>query len=67
MHKTATKCNKIQSKWCINKNGASKIIDTFETHLISDKTTTCELENDFLEKSWANYDAALVQIFSTSS
>jgi hypothetical protein len=29
MHKNATKCNKIQSKWCINKHGALKIIDTF--------------------------------------
>jgi hypothetical protein len=27
-----TKCNKTQSKWCINKHGASKIIDTFETY-----------------------------------
>jgi hypothetical protein len=27
MHKNATKCNKTQSKWCINKHGASKIID----------------------------------------
>jgi hypothetical protein len=24
--------NKIQSKWCINKHGSSKIIDTFETY-----------------------------------
>jgi hypothetical protein len=32
MHKNATKCNKTQSKWCINKPGASKIIDTFETY-----------------------------------
>jgi hypothetical protein len=24
--------NKIQSKWCINKHGASKIIDTFEMY-----------------------------------
>jgi hypothetical protein len=32
MHKNATKCNKTQSKWCINKDGASKIIDTFETY-----------------------------------
>jgi hypothetical protein len=30
--KNATKCNKTQSKWCINKHGASKIIDTFETY-----------------------------------
>jgi hypothetical protein len=26
--------NKIQSKWCINKHGASKIIDTFEAYHI---------------------------------
>jgi hypothetical protein len=32
MHKNATKCNKTQSKWCINKHVASKIIDTFETY-----------------------------------
>jgi hypothetical protein len=32
MHKNATKCNKTQSKWCINRHGASKIIDTFETY-----------------------------------
>jgi hypothetical protein len=28
MHKNTTKCNKTQRKWCINKHGASKIIDT---------------------------------------
>jgi hypothetical protein len=32
MHKNATKCNKTQSKWCINKHGTSKIIDAFETY-----------------------------------
>jgi hypothetical protein len=32
MHKNTTKYNKTQSKWCINKHGASKIIDTFETY-----------------------------------
>jgi hypothetical protein len=32
MHKNGTKCKKTQSKWCINKHGASKIIDTFETY-----------------------------------
>jgi hypothetical protein len=35
MHKNATKCNKTQSKWCINKHGASKIIDTFETYQLA--------------------------------
>jgi hypothetical protein len=32
MHKNATKCNKTQSKWCVNKHGASKIIDMFEKY-----------------------------------
>jgi hypothetical protein len=32
MHKNATKCNETVSKWCKNKHGASKIIDTFETY-----------------------------------
>jgi hypothetical protein len=32
MHKNARSVNKTESKWCINKHGASKIIDTFETY-----------------------------------
>jgi hypothetical protein len=32
MYKNATKCNETLSKWCKNKHGASKIIDTFETY-----------------------------------
>jgi hypothetical protein len=37
MHKNATKCNETLSKWCENKHGASKIIDTFETyHLLAE-------------------------------
>jgi hypothetical protein len=38
MYKTTTKCNKTQSKWCINKHGPSKIIDTFETYHIFPST-----------------------------
>jgi hypothetical protein len=34
MHKSATKCNKTLGKWCKNKHGASKIIDTFETYQV---------------------------------
>jgi hypothetical protein len=26
------KCNETLSKWCKNKHGASKIVDTFETY-----------------------------------
>jgi hypothetical protein len=32
MHKSVTKCNETIGKWCKNKHGASKIIDTFETY-----------------------------------
>jgi hypothetical protein len=32
MHKNATKCNKTLSKWCKNKHGASKIMDTLEMY-----------------------------------
>jgi hypothetical protein len=32
MHKNATMCNKTLSKWCKNRHGASKTIDTFETY-----------------------------------
>jgi hypothetical protein len=32
MLKNATKCNKTLSKWCKNKHGASKIMDTLEMY-----------------------------------
>jgi hypothetical protein len=35
MYKNATKCNETIGKWCKNKHGASKIIDTFETYQIT--------------------------------
>jgi hypothetical protein len=34
MYKSATKCNETIGKWCKNKHGALKIIDTFETYQI---------------------------------
>jgi hypothetical protein len=43
MHKNAMKCNKIQSKWCINKHGASKTIDTFERRIIRKDETEANL------------------------
>jgi hypothetical protein len=39
MHKSATKCNETICKWCKNKHGASKIIDTFETYHLPLKFT----------------------------
>jgi hypothetical protein len=38
MHKSATKCNETICKWCKNKHGASKIIDTLETYHSSPRT-----------------------------
>jgi hypothetical protein len=32
MHKSATKYNETIGKWCKNKHGVSKIIDTLETY-----------------------------------
>jgi hypothetical protein len=32
MHKNTTKCNETLSKWCKNKHGASKIMDTLEMY-----------------------------------
>jgi hypothetical protein len=29
------KCNETQGKWCKNKHGASKIIDTFEMYQVA--------------------------------
>jgi hypothetical protein len=41
MHKSATKCNETVGKWCKNKHGASKIIDTLETYQLSTRTDAC--------------------------
>jgi hypothetical protein len=40
MHKSATKCNETLGKWCKNKHGASKIMDTLETY---HSTAGCDL------------------------
>jgi hypothetical protein len=39
MHKNAMKCSKTEIKWFINKHGASKIIDMFETYQASPSLT----------------------------
>jgi hypothetical protein len=46
MHKSATKYNETLGKWCKNKHGASKIIDTFEAY----HPSSCSLED--LEVYW---------------
>jgi hypothetical protein len=58
MHKSATKCNETICKWCKNKHGASKIIDTLKTY-------------HFASPGWitgtkARYQPATKALFSTS-
>jgi hypothetical protein len=48
MHKNAMKCNETQGKWCRNKHGASKIIDTFETYHPPPPTVLHDLQNQTL-------------------
>jgi hypothetical protein len=43
MHKSATKCNETIGKWCKNKHGASKIIDTLDTYQTSSLNSPKEL------------------------
>jgi hypothetical protein len=45
MHKSATKCNKTIGKWCKNKHGASKIIDTLETYQTAAALRNCSGKN----------------------
>jgi hypothetical protein len=52
MHKNATKCNKTQSKWCINKHGASKIIDTFETYQVPNWAASTAIKEFFWRRYW---------------
>jgi hypothetical protein len=46
MYKSATKCNETIGKWCKNKHGASKIIDTFEMYHSSLKLKTKSLADE---------------------
>jgi hypothetical protein len=54
MHKNATKCNETLNKWCKNKHGASKIMDTLKTYhgsLMSEQET-CAMLSYFLPRDW---------------
>jgi hypothetical protein len=42
MHKSVMKCNETLDKWCKNKHGASKIIDTLETYQVGTRTKVDE-------------------------
>jgi hypothetical protein len=58
MHKNTTKCNETLSKWCKNKHGASKIIDTLETYQV--QRPSCELWLLTGEVTWLRW---LLDIF----
>jgi hypothetical protein len=49
MHKSATKCNETVGKWCINKHGASKIMDTLETYHLTPQLE--KEEEDFVQET----------------
>jgi hypothetical protein len=51
MHKSATKCDETIYKWCKNKHGASKIIDTFETYHLSLMKSQAKIAFDKASKS----------------
>jgi hypothetical protein len=58
MHKNATKCNKTLSKWCKNKHGASKIIDTFEMYHIPSFLSSSLTDLETLDPAFSNATAA---------
>jgi hypothetical protein len=43
------KCNETQGKWCKNKHGASKIIDTFETYHTSQPSDPPEIRRPIFD------------------
>jgi hypothetical protein len=59
MHKNATKCNKTQRKWCINKHGASEIIDTFETYQVPILIGSQQIQHVELHKDDLDHDRQL--------
>jgi hypothetical protein len=65
MHKNVAKCNETLSKWCKNKHGASKIIDTFETYQGDEKTPAVK-PIDFQSAAGGSrarrYEATLVNV-----
>jgi hypothetical protein len=60
MHKNATKCNETIGKWWINKHGASRIIDTFETYHFSNSNNYCGEKLEFEVMDWPSQYHAIV-------
>jgi hypothetical protein len=48
------KCNETLGKWCKNKHGASKIIDTFETYHRPQGRVVVQLDKDQHRKGSAS-------------
>jgi hypothetical protein len=65
MHKSAMKCNETVGKWCKNKHGASKIIDTFETYQSFGGSISLEVQGEPKELSSHSHHKEL-QVASTS-
>jgi hypothetical protein len=73
MHKSATKCNETLGKWCKNKHGASKIIDTLETYQRTMVVTTTLVRIRIVSRSdacrvvgltWVSYVIRLKRIYN---
>jgi hypothetical protein len=60
MHKSATKCNETIGKWCKNKHGASKIIDTLETYQ-STASKIAKLSFSYMGKPHSRVPKALLK------
>jgi hypothetical protein len=62
MHKSAIKCNETVGKWCKNKHGASKIIDTLETYQAPRGIAGMDAEEKkaLITSSWASALSSLM-------
>jgi hypothetical protein len=60
MHKSATKCNETICKWCKNKHGASKIVDTLETYQSNPQNIT--FRRTLFDPKLVNWEALLKRV-----
>jgi hypothetical protein len=61
MHKSSTKCNETLGKWCKNKHGASKIMDTLETY---QQVPRCSWQSKALDEAPYKLSGAIVKLAS---
>jgi hypothetical protein len=72
MHKNVMKCNKTLRKWCKNKHGASKIIDTFETYydvnfIRNNNFNNSAYRNNFASNNYRSYSSTNGNGYGNSS